>query len=227
MRSEIKVFLLVSALSGSVLLIALFMARRPAAEHHPHARALAGLDQTLLPVSAQALLQLPNLVGSDAKTFTPGRLRGHWSVLFFGFSSCPDVCPTTLRTLSEVAKSPASGVSKGQTQMLFITVDPDTDTPAQLQSYLQAFDSRMLGLSGSQQALARYRDAVGAASQAKVKGFDHSTSLFVLDPEARLVGVLLRPSDPARIIADLKTLRQTYAQTAHPSERHPHVPAAP
>jgi protein SCO1/2 len=168
---------------------------------------LAPLTQTLLPVKGGAPLELPALVGTDGAPFGPERFRGRWSVLFFGYLSCPDVCPTTLQSLSVVARDVESGIAAGTTQIVFVSVDPRRDTPAAIKRHLAYFDKRFLGATGSREQVGRFAAAVGAASQPAGAGFDHSTSLFVVDPQGRLAGVLLRPENPARIVADLATLR--------------------
>lgn len=180
-------------------------------DHHSR----QALTQTLLPVERGAPVALPRLVTADSLFFDPALLKGRWSLVFFGFTSCPDVCPTTLQVLSEFARHPASGVPEltsrvpaGATQVVFVTVDPERDTPARLKSYLTHFDERFIGLTGSRADLDRFAAQLGAAAVPSGPGaIDHSTSIFALDPQGRLAGVMLRPADPARILADLNSLR--------------------
>ena len=169
---------------------------------------LEALTQTLLPVERGAPVAVPPLVTSEGVPFSAERLKGRWSLVFFGFTSCPDVCPLTLQLLGAAARDSASGVPAGDTQVVFVTVDPERDTPARLKSYLAFFDRRFIGLTGSRANLERFAAQLGAASEPSgASGIDHSTSVFALDPQGRLAGVMLRPADPARIVADLKTLR--------------------
>jgi protein SCO1/2 len=196
-------------------LIALSVGRPPAAHRARHR--LAALEQTVLPMAAGEPLRASSLLATDGSVFTPGRLRGRWSVMVFGFTSCPDVCPTTLQALGAVARDPASGVSAGTTQLVFVTVDPEHDTPERVQRHLARFGGRILGLTGSRDALDRFKAEVGAASRAFGTGIDHSTSLFVLDPRGRVAGILLRPADPARIVADLDVLRRSEDAARHGS----------
>jgi len=168
---------------------------------------LSALEQTLQVAEPGAPLHLPAFVGTDAKPVAPGMLQGRWSMVFLGFTSCPDVCPTTLQLLSAVARDPASGVAAGVTQILFVSVDPARDTPARLREYLESFGG-VTGLTGSADDVARFVGELGGAYRATAaSGLDHSTSLFVLDPQGRPAGILLRPADPARIVADLAQLR--------------------
>lgn len=198
MRRLVSAAALLSA--GAVVLAASY------ALGHPGGQAggkLAALEQTLLPVSGGAPLELPALAASDGMPFGVERLRGRWSVFFFGYTSCPDVCPTTLQLISEVARQ-----SKDATQFFFVTVDPQRDTPERLKAYLGHFDARFVGLSAGRGELERFAAALGAGyAPSGSGGFDHSTSLFVIDPRGRPAGILLRPADPARIVADLALLR--------------------
>lgn len=189
--------------------------------HGAPSAGMAALKRTLITVEHPRAMKLPALVGVDGKAFRPERLKGRWTVLFFGFTSCPDVCPTTLRALTGVAGNPGSGVGAGQTQIAFVSIDPKRDTPARLQQYLKAFDRRIVGLTGAPATIKAFSDAVGAAYQPTGgERFDHSTSLFVLDPQGRLAGILLRPTDPARLVADLKTLRQGTGGHGHGAHQH-------
>ena len=211
---------------GCIGLLAIaYLGRGP---HAGHDHGLEALAQTLLPVEGGEPVAFAALVSADGAPFGPERLKGRWSLVFFGFTSCPDVCPTTLQLLSEVARHAASGipegasgVSAGATQIVFVTVDPQRDTPAHLKSYLAHFDERIVGLTGSRDALERFAAGLGAASAPSGSGaIDHSTSLFALDPQGRLAGIMLRPADPARIVADLAVLRTSAAGRAHASHAH-------
>lgn len=170
-------------------------------------RRLAALDQTVVPSSPRVALRLPSLTTAGGEAFGAERLRGRWSLVFFGYTTCPDVCPRTLTAFSEIARQPASGVSDGVTQLLFVSIQPEGDTPARVKSYLAHFHPAIVGLTGDRDAVTRFSREVGASADSSKLGVDHSTSLFVIDPEGKLAGVLLRPSDAARVIDGLNTLR--------------------
>jgi protein SCO1 len=174
---------------------------------------LAALTQTYIAVEATRPVSVPHLITADGSVLAPERLQGHWSVIFFGFTACPLVCPRTLAVLTAVAHNSESGISSGTTQPVFVSVDTEHDTPKTVRSYLDHFDRHILGLTGTREAVGRFSREIGAGFQSVGSGIDHSTSLFVLDPKGRLAGILLRPNDPARIIADLTTLRRSYAHT--------------
>jgi protein SCO1/2 len=195
---------LVLACSG--VLVACYAFLRAAGEHHDHGHDLSALEQTVQALEPGAPLRLPPLLGTDGKPVAPGALQGRWSMVFLGFTSCPDVCPTTLHLLSAVARDPASGVAAGAAQILFVSVDPQRDTPAHLRTYLESFGG-VTGLTGSAADIARFVTDLGGAYGVSGASLDHSTSIFVLDAQGRPAGVLLRPADPARIVADFALLR--------------------
>ncbi len=207
------VALATTACVGAAAAFHLFGKPSPHDGHHM----MASLKQTLLAVDGGQPLRLPALIGADGSPFTPERLQGRWSLVFFGFTSCPHVCPTTLQVLSAVARDPASGVAAGTSQILFVSVDPERDTPQRMKAYVESFGGRMTGLTGSRQAIDDYSAAVNAGYRSSGSGIDHSTSLFVIDPKGRLAGVLLRPDAAASIVADLKTLQSSYAGSPHVS----------
>ena len=116
--------------------------------------------------------------------------HGKAVVVFFGYTQCPDVCPTTLAALAEAMKQ--LGPDADRVQVLFITVDPERDTPALLAQYVPAFDRRFLGLYGDAEATARTAKEFKIIYQ-KVPGssvgtytMDHSAGTYVFDPQGRL-----------------------------------------
>jgi protein SCO1/2 len=138
---------------------------------------------------------------------TSGRLRhledfrGKAVVLFFGFTHCPDVCPTTLADLAGVMKT--LGAQAERVQVLFVTVDPERDLPAELAQYVHAFDARFIALRGDPQATERVAKAFKIYYEKRRQGatytIDHSAQTYVIDPQGRL-RLLVRPE---RVAADL------------------------
>ena len=142
---------------------------------------------------------------ADGTPFGDDDWRGGWSIAFVGYTSCPDVCPSTLQTLAGALPQ------LPEVRVRFIAVDPDRDE-ARLADYLTFFEPRIEGLTGAKDALAHAVDNLGASfapSASTVGWFDHSTSLFVVNPDAHVVGFVLRPSDPARVVADVRALQRT------------------
>jgi protein SCO1 len=116
--------------------------------------------------------------------------KGKAVVIFFGYTQCPDVCPTTLAALAEAMKR--LGSEADRVQVLFVTIDPERDTPQLLAQYVPAFDPRFLGLYGDAEATARtakefkviYQKVAGATPGSYT--MDHSAGTYVFDPQGRL-----------------------------------------
>lgn len=149
------------------------------------------------------------LVDQHGQSFDADSLRGHWSVLFLGFTYCPDICPTTLGVLASVQKQlPASDRLP---QFVFVSADPERDTPARLGEYVGLFNPEWTALSGPFEQLDRLVQSLSLAYvKVPVGGgdytIDHSTALVLIDPEARMVGFYPAPLDPAELVADLENL---------------------
>jgi protein SCO1/2 len=138
------------------------------------------------------------------RPFTAHDLQGKPSLVFFGFTHCPDVCPTTLVKLHEVKKAAAiDGL-----QVLFVTVDPQRDTPTAVGLYVHAFDPEFIGLTGDPKAIEKMTAAFGvAAIRVDLPGgdytMDHSAIVFLVDAHARIVGIFSPPFDTRRFAQDL------------------------
>lgn len=170
--------------------------------------------------AATSLLVLPDprviadfrLVDHHSQPFTLADLRGRWSLLFFGFTHCPDVCPGTLFELHKVNQSLQQqlGTNSAKTQILFVSVDPERDTPAKLDQYLAYFDPGFIGITGDQAQLLPLTRQLGIAYRiddhepgAEQYDVAHSTSILLTDPQGRLYGAFPTPHDAARISAEL------------------------
>jgi protein SCO1/2 len=134
--------------------------------------------------------------------------RGKAVVLFFGFTHCPDVCPTTLADVAQALKQ--LGADAQRVQVLFVTVDPERDTREALAKYVTAFDPRFLGLYGDAQATRRAAQEFKIYYEKRKTGdtysVDHSGQSYVMDPQGRL-RLLVRPERIGADLADdLKTL---------------------
>ena len=130
------------------------------------------------------------LTDHNGKARTLADFRGKVVVIFFGYTQCPDVCPTTLATLAEALRR--LGPDAAKVQVLLVTVDPERDTPNLLSHYVTAFDPSFLGLSGDAEATARtakefkvlYQKQPGRTPDTYT--MDHSAGTFVFDPQGRL-----------------------------------------
>ena len=136
--------------------------------------------------------------------------KGKLVVVFFGFTQCPDVCPTTLASMAEVMKR--LGADSDRVQVLFVTVDPERDTQAVLVPYVTAFDPRFVGLWGDKDATSRaarefrvfYQKVPGKVEG--TYGIDHTAASYVLDGQGRLRLYMRHQQSVEDILADLRLL---------------------
>jgi protein SCO1 len=140
------------------------------------------------------------LVDQDGRTVTEKDFAGATHLVFFGFTHCPDVCPTTLQQISDVLA--ALGPKAERMKVAFVTVDPERDDPASLKTYLSSFDPRITGLTGSPAQVAAVEKAYRAyARKVPDKNGDyvmeHTAIVYVMDAQNRFVGALdlSRPAD--------------------------------
>jgi len=150
------------------------------------------------------------LTAPDGTTVTDETYRGKWLLVFFGYTFCPDICPTTLYEI--VAALEELGTDAAKLQPIFVTIDPERDTPEVMGKYTGAFDPRIVGLTGSPQQIAAVARAYGAYSALHKTGtgaedyvVDHSTYIYIMDIQGKFVRGLDFDT-PARRIAD--TLRK-------------------
>lgn len=141
-------------------------------------------------------------------------LGERWALVFFGFTHCADVCPATLSRIAAVLEE--LGDHTGQLQPIFITLDPERDTPELLASYITFFDKRILGLTGTPEQIDQLADAWGIYSRRVPINdsylLDHSTSLFLLAPDGALAKRFSGEADSGSMadeIAQLLTQYQT------------------
>ena len=131
------------------------------------------------------------LVDGDGKTVTDANFRGRYMLVYFGYTFCPDVCPTTLaEEAAALDKLPPAEAAR--IQPLFITVDPERDTPKVVKSYAAAFYPRMIGLTGSVAQISAVERAykVYAAKASDGKGgysMDHSSIIYLMGPDGRFL----------------------------------------
>jgi protein SCO1/2 len=158
------------------------------------------------PTGAAAIGGSFKLVSHEGKAVTEQDFRGAPHLVFFGFTHCPDVCPTKLFEISEVLR--AAGERGRAVRALFITVDPERDTPEALKSYLASFDERIVGLTGDRPAVdATVRSFRAYARKAPLKDGDytmeHTSLVYLMDGRGRFVGSLNLARPPAEAAQDL------------------------
>ncbi len=161
------------------------------------------------PLTAFALTDHKNRV------FDLASLKGKWSFLFFGFTHCPDVCPTTLAVLARAREGIAKNtVGAEDVQFVFISVDPNRDTAGKLGQYVDYFDTTFLGVTGDDAQIGNLAGQLGAAYQVAITPgmenypVNHSTAVFLLDPRARYHAVFTPPHDAEAISKRFKVVRE-------------------
>ena len=149
------------------------------------------------------------LVDDDGGAFDQGRLSGQWSLVFFGYANCPDICPVTLAVLAEAERL----VGEGRFQTVLVSVDPERDTPELLDTYVGTFSPRFVAATGPPHAIHQFAGSLGAAFR-KAPGVgseldylvDHTGFIAVVDPEARLAGYIRSPFEAVSIARVVRAL---------------------
>ena len=150
------------------------------------------------------------LKGSDGSALTLARFKGKLVLLMFGFTNCPEVCPTTLATLAQARKE--LGAAAGDVQVVYVTVDPERDDVHRIRQYLGAFDASFVGGTEAADKLAAMRKRYGVVAekipkpQANAYGMNHSTSVFVIDRAGRLRAMMPYGHEAKDFVHDLKIL---------------------
>jgi len=160
---------------------------------------------------AQTALERPfSLSDTTGRMISDRDLRGRWLLVVFGYTNCPDVCPTTLGSIAAVLDRLGSKAT--QVQPVFITVDPSRDTPTALDAYLASFDHRIVGLTGSEERIAQAAANFGA-QYFRVPGNDpgayamaHSALVYVIGPEGGMVTQFANANDPDTMASTLASL---------------------
>jgi protein SCO1 len=153
-----------------------------------------------------------SLIDQQGRIFGSANLRGHWSLLFFGYTNCPDFCPTTLTTLAAMQKRLRAAKAPVLPQVIFVSVDAKRDTPAQMAKYVPYFDPEFIGLTAADQpaieALAKQWGVAVMVQPPKDGSYtvDHSSAIFVLDPAGRLAAILSGPFTVGALQSDFRRI---------------------
>lgn len=152
---------------------------------------------------------------SDGTPLVPGELKGHWTLVFLGFTHCPDICPTTLAQLSVAQRTWSDLPEATRPRILFVSVDPDRDTPDRIGEYARGFHRDTWAATADIPSLERFTRSLSLVFEkhppepgAPVDAYsvDHSASMAVIDPDGRMAGVVQPPLDPNAVAADLRAL---------------------
>jgi protein SCO1/2 len=153
-----------------------------------------------------------SLIDGQGRKFGPANLRGHWTILFFGYTNCPAFCPATLSTLAALEKQLRTEPAAAVPQVVFVSVDAKRDTPAQLAKYVPYFDPSFIGLTAADQpSIEAVAKDFGVAviitpTQDGDYTVDHSGELFVLGPDGRLAALLTGPFTVQALAGDWRRI---------------------
>lgn len=164
---------------------------------------------------ARPLPPMAAFVDQNGQSFGLEQLRGHWSILFFGFTSCPDVCPTTLALLAQVENKLADLPTEQRPHIVLVSVDPKRDTPERLAQYVKSFSPTFTGITSDQGAVQEFALKMGvpvAISEQPGGNYtvDHSAAIFVVDPSGALRALSSTPHEVPIIAEDYRSLVAAY-----------------
>lgn len=174
----------------------------------PPTAALPKTERATL-LSEPIALPVLGLVNQDGLPLGADFFKGRWTIVFFGFTSCPDICPTTLAALSLATRQLADLSPAQRPRVLMVTVDPERDDPARLSAYVRFYNPAFLGATGKPAAVAAAANAFGVP-YAKVTlpegGYtmDHGSGIFVVGPSGGIVAYSSAPHDASTIARDYR-----------------------
>ena len=152
-----------------------------------------------------------SLVDHRGEAFTPGQLEGHWTLIFFGFTHCPDVCPTTLSFLAEL-KGQLESTEASDTQVVMISVDPARDTVEQLATYVPYFHPDFIGVTGDFIDILNFARTFNAPFRKVTEAdgsyqIDHSANVVLVNPRGDYHGFFKAPLDLAKVKVTYRSTR--------------------
>jgi len=156
-------------------------------------------------------LQKFSVIDQNNKPFTLENLRNKNSLLFFGYTSCPDICPTTLSILNQVYKQLEKKVN-----VVFVSVDPQRDTTDKLSSYMKYFNKNFLGVTGSKKDIDQITKQFNAGYIIEEKTSDdnylvsHTSSIFLINPELNIIASFSPPHHAGIIVSQLKMIDEMH-----------------
>lgn len=171
------------------------------------------LEATRFPVARE--VQPFELVDHNNAVFDNAALEQHWSFLFFGYTYCPDVCPTTMSVLNSIAQRLQD--VDADIRFVMVSIDPERDTPERLAEFVTYFNGDFLGVTGSEQGLEQLTRPLGILYQrvepepgSESYLMDHTSAIFLFDPDGRYHAVFSAPLSADGIAADFRKMLKDY-----------------
>lgn len=155
-----------------------------------------------------------NLLADSGDAFSTGSLAGNWTLVFFGFTHCPDVCPTTLATLNSFYQT-LDADTRADTDILLVSVDPKRDTPQKLRDYVRYFNPEFHGLTGEFLDLKRFANQLNVPfNKVPLENgeytVDHGSQVVLINPRGHYHAFFKAPLDPAKMKLTYRSLRATF-----------------
>ena len=180
------------------------------------ALALRNAGETPVPVTTTVLPagnELPDFALLDHNGMAVDRtvFAGHWDVVFFGFTNCPDICPATMTVLGQAKRELDARGEDPLPRIVLVSVDPERDTPEAMARYIGYFGEGNLGLTGDVEEIGKLSSALGiffqkAGTEDGNYGVDHSTVVLVIDPQGRLKALFSAPQRVEDLVRDLPVI---------------------
>lgn len=155
-----------------------------------------------------------SLIDDNKQPFTSAQLKGKWSLLFFGYTYCPDICPTTMVVLNQFYGKLKPTLA-ADTQIVFISVDPARDDPAKLHEYVRYFNPSFRGVTGEFMALQQFATSLSIPF-AKVPGggdnyqIEHSGSIAIVNPQGHYIGFLKAPHELDKLLQNYQSIQAQF-----------------
>lgn len=150
------------------------------------------------------------LVDHNRNTLNRNSLRGKWSLMFFGYTHCPDICPISLQTMSDMVQAIEDPDVVRELSIYFVSVDPERDTPEILASYVTYFNPDFTGATAENEKLTPLTRSIGIAHQIRNKAddnpeydVDHSSAIVLINPQAEFAGLFSAPQDALVMARDI------------------------
>jgi protein SCO1 len=154
------------------------------------------------------------LIDNKNKSFANAQLTGQWSLLFFGFTRCTMICPTTMQMLSQMYQQLEKDKAHPMPNVILVSVDPENDTPADMNKYVTSFNPKFIGLTGKPDEIQKFARQMMVLymkiKQNGVETIDHSGTLLLINPEGKLYTVFSAPHDPKIIAKDYQAITKAY-----------------
>ena len=211
-RQQKTKIVIISCVGLLALLLGMFIATQ---RFHP--RTLVLPDSVL---QQPRPLQSFELVNHNGKAFTQDDLLGQWTFLFFGFTQCPMICPTTLAELDKIYKMITTlNIAAIKPQVVFISVDPKRDTLERLNEYVPAFNPAFLGVTGTPEQLSPLTQQLGILAMQVPNPadpgeytVDHSGSILLIDPQGQFYALFSRPFNAQDIVQDYLSIQEAHGK---------------